>query len=302
MFTGAHAGAEISLKVYVLRCLQHIQSLTEQTDFQNAMAKLQAHVAGCKGVQDSRKTTVKNFLNSIYGKATNWAAWAFAYVRQLLQRSSRSESRFSSIKANGGVNLQYGFDEVHTHAIGNVRAARHAADGEALSASRRSAVSSSSRLDSLIKDVSTHITSFALKHVRKEYEASYSYGAGSLDGSTWRVSALQPSANARAYGAYRTTYDVKLVKGVHLVCDCGFQTRNLMPCRHIIALKGGEVAKEDFHFRWLAKFPTLDAGRCTTLSPHKFILYKCSFQLSAFVVVPRVVTYYFIHYLTYVIA
>ena len=50
----------------------------------------------------------------------------------------------------------------------------------------------------------------------------------------------------------------------YLQCDCGFWERNLMVCRHVLAVRGGELERNlllDVHLRWFKFFLTTEISR-----------------------------------------
>ena len=44
------------------------------------------------------------------------------------------------------------------------------------------------------------------------------------------------------------------VKNGRIYCDCGYAEMYLLPCKHMLAVKRGQIQREDLHLRWLIKW------------------------------------------------
>lgn len=255
-----------------MRALQHIASLIEREDFNNTIDNLIQHVKDAK-VSRERKRALEDFLESIRGKGKFYAAWAFRHIRQLVQKTSRAESNFSSMKAQDQVNVQKDVAQLQVAEFTRAQIQRLDNEAEAMAAVKRASLGKGSKADDLTKAIGTHVTDYAINHVREEFDASSSYVVAKLSDVSWRVSAKKLPQKAKLYGPYRTTYDVTLMGAqkqaydeskpddAYLVCSCDYQVSNLMPCRHIISCKKGKVTKKDFHPRWLIAFALIPLSK-----------------------------------------
>jgi hypothetical protein len=114
------------------------------------------------------------------------------------------------------------------------------------------------------------VTSFAFNLLEEQLTASHDYTVQHL-GDGYFLVALTPDALATAMEAAKknprighTHYRGRIVKtrvahGVqlYLICPCGWYQQYLLPCRHILRIKDGNVAVQfDIHPQWFQSYGT----------------------------------------------
>ena len=61
--------------------------------------------------------------------------------------------------------------------------------------------------------------------------------------------AIDTSAECRSWPKFVYTREVH-VKNGKLFCSCKYSSSMLLPCRHILCVKGGTLSARDCHYRW----------------------------------------------------
>jgi len=222
----------------------------DNIDSRTRMARKKGEVATL-----SRMEAVLFFLRDIFALREYWVKYERMGLCNLGQVTTAiSEAANSTIKRGKlAVHAQMQIDATF-RAIEKIE--RYQSQNNAVRADRRtqSTPLPNANLSEAVVHAADYLTKHCIdKYVQPQYEYWPNYLVDRVDELKWLVRSTNHESKEQKvpFPVFRRTREV-YAKDNQLFCSCKFFESVLCPCRHLLAVKHGELCRQDFHFRYLS--------------------------------------------------